>query len=480
MSDRQAPAYPEAMSRRLLPEAVIVAAVAIAIGLTLPFGRPWVDTLFVAVIVAAAAMGARVVLRTVRAASAERRDAAALANAPATTLVAAALDDERARLVDDIDVALRSSLERMMRLSDPECVADGDERGGRRRRARRGDRVSPHRRMGSGPARRRADGHRRGIRRRLAPGAGDGCARLRRRLPGGRGAGDLRRQRLLDDPVVGLLLGRLCAVGSTWRDAIGAAALFAAIPIATLQTDPDNTGITVAIAVAGVVGGLIVRVARAAGRAARSRAAARRGEVQPLVDDAIAAERATVARELHDTVSHAIGVIAMQAAAGEVSWQDHPERTRDSIRLIHDTARTALAELDAGLRVPAARPRDLEGLVARIRATGTDVRVEGSTAPPIGLDAIAYRIVQEAMTNALRHAPGSPVRIEIDVRDGMLVLAVEDEGTRSGGEVARGYGLTGVAERVALAGGRLTVGTGPGGRGFRLEAAIPEPQGMPA
>lgn len=281
-------------------------------------------------------------------------------------------------------------------------------------------------------------------------------------------------------PVVGLLLGRLCAVGSTWRDAIGAAALFAAIPIATLQTDPDNTGITVAIAVAGVVGGLIVRVARAAGRAARSRAAARRGEVQPLVDDAIAAERATVARELHDTVSHAIGVIAMQAAAGEVSWQDHPERTRDSIRLIHDTARTALAELDAGLRVPAARPRDLEGLVARIRATGTDVRVEGSTAPPIGLDAIAYRIVQEAMTNALRHAPGSPVRIEIDVRDGMLVLAVEDEGTRSGGEVARGYGLTGVAERVALAGGRLTVGTGPGGRGFRLEAAIPEPQGMPA
>ncbi len=532
MSDLTAGLYPEAMSRRLVQDAAVIgAAIGIALGLTLPFGRPWIDFLFVAVIVAAAAMGARVALRAVRAATDDRRNAAALANASSSALVAAALEEERVRLADDIDASLRASLRRIVLLSDPDRELRGDEREAVRAihaeareatselRRRLGLLRTPSAVAADAPvltpsssgwvdvilggaaaavalaeaiAYPLIEGWDRGPIAivltviaaasvavwRLAPAAGAlvcACCYLAAAL-----LGTSVVSGFWTILVVGLLIGRLCAVGSGWRDALAAAALLAAIPVATVQTDPENAAMTTAIAGAAMVGGLVVRLARAAGRAARSRAAARRGEVQPLVDDAITAERAAVARELHDTVSHAIGVIAMQAAAGEVSWPSRPERSRDSIRLIHDTAQAALDELDAGLRTPTESPGDLETLVARIRETGTLVQVDGPMSLPRGLEAIAYRVVQEALTNALRHAPGCPVRIEIAVRDGMLSLGVEDEGTRAAGEAARGYGLTGVAERVALAGGRLVTGPGRSGRGFRLEATIPVPQVQPA
>jgi signal transduction histidine kinase len=199
---------------------------------------------------------------------------------------------------------------------------------------------------------------------------------------------------------------------------------------------------------------------------------------------AVAAERLRLARELHDVVSHNVGMIAVQAGAGDVLLDEHPERARESLHAIERGAREALVELrrllgllrtsDSEVLPPEPGLAELEALVSRVREAGLSVEssVEGEPRPLTRTaDLAAYRIVQEALTNALKHA--GPCRVTVRLRYGQDALEVEvtDDG-RGPGAADTGFGLRGITERVAALGGRMEVGANAP-RGFRLIALLP-------
>ena len=264
-----------------------------------------------------------------------------------------------------------------------------------------------------------------------------------------RGPGDRRA-------VAGVLLMAVAAVGSRLSDDAANAAIVAVL-------------ITVTWTVGSVVGWN-----RRRRSAAVERAAARQAELDRARESAVHAERLAVARELHDVVSHAVGVIAVQAAAAEVSWPRDPRTTLRALETIDGAASDALAEL--GRVVPDSRDQpshDLDALVERIRATGTAVRLTRRGTPAGQVDAVAYRVVQEGLTNAVRHAPGAPVDVLVDATGDELLVRVADDGPGPGDRPARGFGLVGLAERVTLQGGTLRSGPGPHGHGFAIEAVLP-------
>jgi signal transduction histidine kinase len=264
------------------------------------------------------------------------------------------------------------------------------------------------------------------------------------------------------------------------RAVLAAGLLAAAVGWSRLRDDPDNAAIAlVLIAVAWLTG-----TAVGVYRRRRARAAADALALQATLDGARAeatrAERLAVARDLHDTVSHAVGVVAVQAAAAEVSWPDRPDTARAAFRAMATTVADALAELDRvrpGAAQDSAR-RDLEALVARMRAAGVEVHLTCRGASAADVDPVVYRVVQEALTNAVRHAPGATVDVVVEdcvVEDagGEVRVTVRDTGTGRSTEDRRGFGLVGLAERVALRDGTLHAGPGPDGRGFVVEATVP-------
>ncbi|MEU8706760.1 sensor histidine kinase [Streptomyces sp. NPDC048565] len=200
-------------------------------------------------------------------------------------------------------------------------------------------------------------------------------------------------------------------------------------------------------------------------------------------------ERATIARELHDMIAHSVSMIAVQAESATYTTAELPEPARDAFQQIAGTARSSMAELRrllgvlragtsaAALRSPQPSLAGLEDLVEQHRAVGgsAELRVIGErTELPASWELSAYRIVQEALTNARRHAPGAHTVVEIDYRPGVLSVRVSDDGpgpseTEPDG---RSHGLVGMGERAALLGGRLTAGRGPAG-GFLVEAELP-------
>ena len=228
---------------------------------------------------------------------------------------------------------------------------------------------------------------------------------------------------------------------------------------------------------------------RAAEQAARADRAEREREERAA--SAVAEERTRIARELHDVVAHSISVVAVQTQA--VRRRLDPSLTREiaDLQAVETTARQAMAEmrrlfgvLRADTDRPALEPQpgldQLDRLVADARAAGApvDVAVEGErVALPPGLDLAAYRIVQEALTNARRHAPGSAVRICLRWSGGGLEVTVENAG-RVAPVTAGGYGLIGMRERVALYGGALEAGPTPDG--FAVHASLPFREGAPA
>jgi signal transduction histidine kinase len=206
---------------------------------------------------------------------------------------------------------------------------------------------------------------------------------------------------------------------------------------------------------------------------------------------AVSRERRVIARELHDVVAHNVSVVVAQAGAAMRIFDRRPEQARDALLAIEQSGREALVEMrrltgflrtenDAGpTHAPQPGLRNLDGLVAQVEEAGTPVtlRVEGRPrALPAGLDLSAFRIVQEALTNVLRHA--GPATAEVVVRYGAteLELSITDDGVGPDeGHVAGrrpGYGQLGMRERVGLFGGTLWVGTPPGG-GYRVTASLP-------
>ena len=219
----------------------------------------------------------------------------------------------------------------------------------------------------------------------------------------------------------------------------------------------------------------------------QAREAAIEEEQQERARVAVAEERARIARELHDVISHNVSVMVLQAAAGADVFATHPERSREALGSIETAGREALAELrrllsvvDApvdegpGLAPPPGLSR-LPELVERVRATGLDVSLTISgdgRALPAGVDVSAYRIVQEALTNTLKHGHAATARVELRFGAHSLEVEIVDDGTAAGEAPGRGHGLIGMRERAAVFGGELQAGPRSQG-GFVVRASIP-------
>ncbi len=201
---------------------------------------------------------------------------------------------------------------------------------------------------------------------------------------------------------------------------------------------------------------------------------------------AVTAERMRVARELHDAVAHSISVIAIQAGGADGIVERDPERTIQSAELIRTVARDALAELgrlvgaaDASSGGAPPSLAHVDALAARARDAGqpVDLRVEGEPATlPGGVDLAAYRIVQEALTNASKHAAGARAEVVVRYQRHAVEVEIADDGRGAVRRPARrggtGHGLIGIRERVALYGGTVDAGKRPSG-GFRVHARLP-------
>jgi signal transduction histidine kinase len=240
-----------------------------------------------------------------------------------------------------------------------------------------------------------------------------------------------------------------------------------------------------AMALATIIAWLIghsIRQAQAQAELVRAQAAAQTAM----------AERLRIARELHDIVAHSIGIIAIQAGAGSRVFDARPDQARDALAAIEATSRETLSGLRrmvTGLRRAEPEPgpgqapldaapglADIERLAAVTLDAGVQVDVDwrGSREPiPADIDRSAFRIIQEAVTNVVRHAGTSQCRVSIDQQDGQLTIEVTDSG-RGGSAAGTGYGITGMRERAALLGGDFSAGSRPGG-GFRVAARLPVP-----
>jgi signal transduction histidine kinase len=202
--------------------------------------------------------------------------------------------------------------------------------------------------------------------------------------------------------------------------------------------------------------------------------------------EAVEAERARIARELHDIVAHSISVVAIQAQAVRRRLAPGQERESADLAGIETTARQAMAEMRRllgvlradGERVPLApQPGlgQLDRLVEQTRATGiaVDLEVSGEERPLApGIDLVAYRVVQEALTNVLKHAHATTAAVQVRFGRAELELTVEDDGVGAASSANGGHGLVGMRERVGLYGGSLDVGS-PAGGGFRVRALLP-------
>jgi signal transduction histidine kinase len=213
---------------------------------------------------------------------------------------------------------------------------------------------------------------------------------------------------------------------------------------------------------------------------------------EELARRAVTEERLRLARELHDVVAHAMSVITVQSGVGAHVADSRPEEVGKALAAIEATSRAALTELRRLLGVlrqdgepqanltPVPGLANLEGLLAELAKAGLAVRlrVEGRPSPlPAGLDLSAYRIVQEALTNVVKHAGPATAQVMICYRDHEVAVEVIDDGRGVGavagdGRRRTGHGLIGMRERVAAFGGDLEVGPRPGG-GFRVAARLP-------
>jgi signal transduction histidine kinase len=201
---------------------------------------------------------------------------------------------------------------------------------------------------------------------------------------------------------------------------------------------------------------------------------------------AVEEERARIARELHDVIAHSLSVMIVQAGAGEQVAKRSPERVVEPLRSIQETGRQALSEMSRLLGMlreggeeiglaPQPGVGDLEALVEQTREAGLGVElvVEGArrSLPP-GLDLSAYRIVQEALTNARKHAGDARAEVRLRYRADTVEIEVLDDGPGSGNGASGGHGLIGMRERVAVFGGSLETGARQGG-GFAVRAVLP-------
>ena len=220
--------------------------------------------------------------------------------------------------------------------------------------------------------------------------------------------------------------------------------------------------------------------------AAEARAAQAEGERETAARIAVAEERARIARELHDVVAHSVSVMVLQVGAVRHKLPGDLEEDKDALRHVEETGRSALAEMrrllgamrSNGDGVDLAPQPGVDGLDALLDAVGraglpVELHVDGERFPlPRAIDLSAYRIVQEGLTNALKHAHASHAEVTLGYAPDELRIEVRDDGRGTSTSDGRGHGLVGVRERVKIYGGEMTASTAPEG-GFVLSARLP-------
>jgi signal transduction histidine kinase len=239
------------------------------------------------------------------------------------------------------------------------------------------------------------------------------------------------------------------------------------------------------------VQGLVILPAWVAGQISRARRTYLERDQARQAELAVAAERARMSRELHDVVAHGLSVMVVQAQGATAALDADRERTREALSAIVTTGRQSLAEMrrllgilrepagDDVLLAPQPGVAQLPGLVTRLRDTGlrVDFEVVGTARPlPAAVDMSAYRIVQEALTNVIKHAGDDRHALtRLSFEDGVVVVEVCDDGTGGAVPDGKGNGLRGMRERVAMLGGELIAGPGSRG-GFQVQAWLPAGQ----
>jgi len=263
-------------------------------------------------------------------------------------------------------------------------------------------------------------------------------------------------------------------------------------------------GVTVAVAVGLAVGGsnahgstgitgvalgvVVMGATWAAGRAVSEQREATRRAIRHTAEQAKVEERLRIAREMHDVVTHSMGLIAIKASVANHVLVSHPEEARNALVVIEDVSRGALREMRAMLGVlrterpgaeglqPAPSLPNLRDLAATAQAAGVDVEldVRHEDEIPDGVALSAFRIVQEAMTNVVKHAAPTSCRVRLTAENGTITIEVTDDGPRSPHRPSAdgsGLGLIGMRERAAAHGGTVTAGPRADG-GFTVTATL--------
>ncbi|PSM44705.1 two-component sensor histidine kinase [Streptomyces dioscori] len=287
--------------------------------------------------------------------------------------------------------------------------------------------------------------------------------------------------------LIGLTVGRIAATRSRPTSAVAATvALGVQIGAASYYRVGSSSFLATSAFLA-----LSMVTAWTVGHSARERRRHTTALRARTAEQAVTAERLRIARELHDMVAHSIGVIAIQAGVGRRVIDTQPSEARNALAAIEDTSRDTLAGLrrmlgtlrradpgDGAPLGPAPALADLDALVERTRDAGVRVDIDrrGEGRPlPAEIELSAYRIIQEAITNVVRHSGADSCRVTVDRREDDLSIEITDEGRgRSGLPGATGYGLTGMRERAALLHGEFTAGPRAEG-GFRVAARLPVP-----
>jgi len=293
--------------------------------------------------------------------------------------------------------------------------------------------------------------------------------------------------------------------GTRWASRVALTAGLCAAPLSQLRWPEEQTGAagqvaivvfqTVPFALAWVLGDSL-RTRRAYFAQLEERAARLEKEREAQAKVAVAAERARIARELHDVVAHNVSVMVVQADGAAYVLDSAPDQAKKALETISGTGRQALAEMrrllgvlrtgehqESGEYVPQPDVEQLDDLIEQCRTSGlpVDFKIEGTPRPlPSGVELTAYRIVQEALTNTRKHGgPNTGASVRLVYFDDGLGLLVEDDGKgaphelyEEGGVDGQGHGLIGMRERIGMVGGTLDAGPRPGG-GFRISALLP-------
>ena len=262
---------------------------------------------------------------------------------------------------------------------------------------------------------------------------------------------------------------------------------------------PQRLLATISLQVAAWAIGFAVRRQRAYLVAARDKAERELEAERDLAWRAVTEQRLQIARDLHDVVAHSMSVIAVQAGVGNHLMTEQPERAREALGVIETTTRDVLREMRSLLGVLREDPRDRDGtlspdglrptpglgdlgtLVARSAGAGlrVDLYITGQRRRlPDGVETAAYRIVQEALTNVVKHAGTNRCRLQVDYRPDTLALVVNDDGPGPRVPAREGHGIIGMRERATMYGGHFEAGPLPV-RGYRVAADLPIPQEPP-